>query len=276
MTLLPANARPVTIAVGGNERDYCILSPAEPLKLRVDGPGKLSVISRCLFSSDSPEQQQYSVCVMEGEDTLKMQSTRTERSDAALTNSIVPLKAVPGKSRKFTVLISDGSHLLQFRSQGAPHGTALRLLFKPSKEKGKLVSIEPLSYDRIVTATINENQVAYYVASRARPVELRVVGPTKVRVSIRLNFDVSMQGKQKFSVVVTSGAERVAQWSLEAGRADELAYKEWREVVPGKLISALFDVPAGEHRYTVALGESSAKSVSLRFSVPQADLGNEE
>jgi hypothetical protein len=270
--VLPVNGTSITVVVSGNEREYSLLPAGAPVKFQVDGPGRLAVVSRLIFTKGGEDAQRYSIRVMKGNDTLKVHSTQADRSDAVIKNS----RDVPGKSRKFTLDIPDGSFTFELWADNAPHGAAVRLLFTPAKETKKLIAIEPLSYDRIVTTLINENQLAYYVASRERSVKLRVVGPTRVRVNIRLNYDQTMKGEQKFSVVVTEGQNGAAQWSLQTTKSVGIAYQEWKEVVPGKLNAASFDVPAGEHLYSITLGEASAKSVSLKFSVPEADLGNEE
>jgi hypothetical protein len=64
--------------------------------------------------------------------------------------------------------------------------------------------------------------------------------------------------------------------ALQTTKSVDVAYKEWKEVVPGKSQSFSFDVPDGEHVYSFGLDQSLAASVSLRFSIPQADVANEE
>mgnify|MGYP001446270714 CR=1 FL=1 len=272
MALVPENGKPVTLVVGGNERDYYLLAPGAPVRLQIDGPGKLNVVSRLILPKDGHDVQQYTIRVMQGDDTLKLHATQTDKSDASFKAS----QGVPGKSRKFTLKIPEKSFTCELWVDGAPRGAAVRLLFTPAKGTKKLVAIEPLSYDRIVTAVIKENLLAYYVSSREHAVKLRVVGPTKVKVSLRLNYDKRMNGEQKYAVVISEGQNRLAQWSLKTTKSDGIVYQEWKEVVPGKLNSASLDVPAGEHLYNITLGEATATSVSLNFSVPEADLTNEE
>ena len=147
----------------------------------------------------------------------------------------------------------------------------MRFQFEP--EQGKhLVAIEPLSYDRVATAVINENLTAYYVATAARPVQLRIVGPTRVSLANRLNYDVTMKGEQKYTLSVREGDALVKQWPLQTTKSTGLKYEDWKDVVPGKSIDLILQVPEGEHVYKVSLGESVAQSVSLKFSVPKSDL----
>ena len=271
VTLVPLNGTPVTIVVNEKEKEYYTLSPRNPVKLQVDGPGKLEVISRLKLSRDNADVQKYSVRVTEGKNTLKVQSTQTDKSDATFKLS----QDVASKSRKFSLTIPDGSFTYEFFLDDTPAEAAVRFLLEPAKGRRNLVAIEPLSYDKIVTAKINENLIAYYVASRERGVQFRVVGPTRVEVNARLNYDQTMKGEQKYSLLVTEAGKQVAQKLLQTSKSVGLAYEDWKEVVPGKPNSVSITVPEGEHTYQITLGESIAQSVSLKFSIPKKDLDNE-
>ncbi|HYQ86153.1 MAG TPA: hypothetical protein VES59_02815 [Bacteroidota bacterium] len=270
ITLIPIKGRPVMVLINGNEKEYYLLTPLEPIGVRIDGPGRLSVMSRLKLPKGNAEAQKYTILIKEGNNTVSAHTTQTDASDAVLRSS----NDVLGKSRKFSLNVPEGSFSYKISLEDTPFDAVIKLLFQPSKGTNKLVAIEPLSYDRIVTATIAENLIAYYVSSKDRPVQFRAVGPTQVQISTRLNYDEKMKGAQKYSVVFREGKTIVAQRPLETTKSVGLSYQEWKEVVPGKVNSLLLEVPAGQHTYEVTLSETSAKSVSLRFSVPEKDLNN--
>jgi hypothetical protein len=270
--LIPDGGRPVNLRIEGAEKEYYLLSKGAPLNLQVEGPGKLTVYSRIRFQAPGGASEKYAVRVKDGKNTLKLHSTQTEKSEATFE----PSGEAAGKSRKFTMKVPEGSFTYVFSLEETGQDVALRFTFEASKDTRKRTAIEPLTYDRIVTATIKEKLLAYYVSSAKRPTTLRVVGPTKVRVTVRLNYDDKMKGEQKFAVVVSEKGTRVATRALQTTKSVDVAYKEWKEVVPGKSQSFSFDVPDGEHVYSFGLDQSLAASVSLRFSIPQADVANEE
>jgi hypothetical protein len=270
--LIPDGGRPVNLRIEGAEKEYYLLSKGAPLNLQVEGPGKLTVSSRSRFQAPGGASEKYAVRVKDGKNTLKLHSTQTEKSEATFE----PSGEAAGKSRKFTMKVPEGSFTYVFSLEETGQDVALRFTFEASKDTRKRTAIEPLTYDRIVTATIKEKLLAYYVSSAKRPTTLRVVGPTKVRVTVRLNYDDKMKGEQKFAVVVSEKGTRVATRALQTTKSVDVAYKEWKEVVPGKSQSFSFDVPDGEHVYSFGLDQSLAASVSLRFSIPQADVANEE
>ncbi len=270
--LVPTGGTIVNVLIDGKEREYYILKKGAPVSLQVEGPGKLTVTSRVKIPAGGSANPRYSIRVKEGKNTLKLYSTQTEQSDAAFK----PAGESAGKSRKFTMKVPEGMFTYEFLLEESSGDAALRFSFQGSKQSGKRTAIEPLTYDRIVTATVNEKLIAYFVSSVDRQATLRVIGPTKVRVTTRLNYDETMKGSQKYSVVVSEKGVRVVARPLQTTKSVDLSYKEWKEVVPGKAMSFSFEVPDGEHVYSFALDQSLAHSVSLRFSIPQSDVANEE
>ncbi|TLY32755.1 MAG: hypothetical protein E6K56_02480 [Ignavibacteria bacterium] len=228
-------------------------------------------MSRLKLPGGTSDVRKYTILIKEGKNTITAHSTQTDASEAVFRGS----GDVPGKSRKFSLSVPEGSFMYELSLEDTPFDAAVKLTFQPTKGRSRLVAIEPLSYDRIVTVAIAENSVAYFVSTADRPVKFRVVGPTRVQISTRLNYDEKMKGAQKYSVVFTEGTRIFAQRPLQTTKAVGASYQEWKEVVPGKVNSFIVEVPAGQHTYGVSLSETTAKSVSLRFSVPQEDLQNE-
>jgi hypothetical protein len=270
VAVVPSNGRPVTIVIAGKEKDYYLVGKKAPVKFQVDGPGKLVVMSRLKLPAASTGVEKYTLVLKDGGRVLKSQSTQTDKSDAAFNGA----EGVPGKSRKFVVAIPEGSFSYELWLDDTPLEAAVKIQLQPAKGQ-KLVALEPLSYDRIVTANVKENRLVYYVGSKTRPVQLRVVGPATLTVSVRLNYDVTMKGKQKFSVVVQEGANLVKQVPLIATKSTGLSYEEWKDVVPGKSDDLMLSVPKGEHVYKFSPGETAGQSIALRFSIPKKALSNE-
>jgi len=271
VTIIPVNGKPVTLSISGKEREYYRLGVRSPLKIQIDGPGKLIITSRLILGSEKSDVEKYSIQVAEGGTILKEQSTQTDKSDALVNGSSEPV----GKSRKASVMVPERSVTYEVRLANTAREAAVRFTLERQRGKKRLVAIEPLSYDRIVTAKIKENLVAYFVASKERAVQLRVVGPTKVQMSARLNYDQRMKGEQKYALSITEGGTPVLQKMLQTTKSVGMSYEDWREVVPGKPNTVFLAVPSGEHTYQVSLGESVGRSVSLKFSIPKKDLKNE-
>ena len=271
--VIPVQGKAVAVVINGAEKNYYLLPKKAPIKIEVDGPGKLSIVSRLSFPTPSVGSEKYSIRIMEGKVTVKVYSTQTEKSDAVLKTSNTFL----GKSRKCSLELPDGSHTYEFYLENNPSPeVALKFFFLPAKGKRKLVTLEALSYDRVVTAMVNEKLIIYYVCSGNHKAQLRVVGPTRMKVSARLNYDASMKGEQKYGISIWENGKQVLLKPFTTSKALGVSYQEWKDVVPGKVNSFYYDVPKGEHAYKFQLEESLAHSVSLKFSIHQKDLDNEE
>jgi len=273
MSIQPAGGKGVILLVKGTEQTYFQLNQSKEMKLSLEGPGTLKVFTRLNFTSDLKGPHKYSLEIKEGETITKIYSSASDRSNASYRD----LKFIPGKSRKFTLEIPKGAHTYRFSLKESPSGSvSLRFTYNSEGGSDKLASITPLSYSRVTSAFIKEKLVSYFVATPENLVKLRVVGPTKLRVVSRLNYDARMKGEQKYAVLASENGKLILTKPLLTTKSVGVVYKDWKEVVPGKSQTFYFDVPAGEHTYGFRLTESISQSVSLRFSIPQENLTNEE
>jgi hypothetical protein len=274
VTLTPSGGSALKVAVGEKEQTYYTLTPSGRLHVKVDGPGKLTVMSRLFLPAGVKGAKAYAVRVMEKGSVLSTQKTETEQSDATVKTTGEKL----GKLRKLRVSIPQGSHVLEVGLEEPGNASvAVKLQFDAGKKKkANQVSLQARSYSRVATAVVKEKLLTYYVSAKDRGVQLRVIGPTRLKVTTRLNYDASMKGGQKYGVGVWEGEKRILLKSLVTSKALAAMYQDWKDVVPGK--AAIFSMPvsSGEHYYYFKLEEGSGKSLSLRFSIPKKDLKNEQ
>ncbi len=275
-SLTPTRGKPISVIANGKAKKYYVVTKSETVELQAEGPSKLDVFTRLSIQPDENGPQQYTITVKQGQAVVKEYTTSSEKSSATYENS----GYIPAKSRKFTLLVPAGNHTYTFSLTQTNHAeVALRFTMNVGKKgiaAGGTITLEPMSYDRVATEVASEKLITYYVSSARKEVELRVVGPTTLTIAARLNFDAKMQGEQKFAVAVYEKDQRVSLESFTATKALDAMYKDWEEVVPGKLNSMVFTVPTGEHTYRFSLENSSARSISLKFSIPEKDLKNED
>jgi len=273
VTVNPLDEKGVLLSVNGKEQTYFQLGKSGEMKLSLEGPGTLKVFSRLNFTPDLKGPHKYALEIKEGDKILKTHSTTADRSNSAYKN----LELIPGKSRKFTLDVPKGFHTYRFSlKEGTPASVSLRFAYNSDADAGKLASLTPLSYSRVASALIKEKLVSYFVATPEIKVKLRIIGPTKLRIVSRLNYDYQMKGEQKYALQVAENEKLILTKPLQTSKSVGVEYKDWKEVVPGKSQTFYLDVPAGEHNYGFKLTESIAQSVSLRFSIPEGSLANEE
>ena len=249
------------------------MTKTNTITIEVDGPGKLKVLNRLAFTKQQTGSERFTVKVLEGSNEVKSFTTQTEKSEVMYKTGDL----VSGKNRKFNINVPEGTHTYVFKMENPSAGeAALKFYYTPSKIKKKLVTIEALSYEKVVTAVVKEKLITYYVHSNEHNVKVRVVGPTRMKISSRLNYDAKMKAGQKYTVTMWEGEKKVLTKPLQTTKSVGVIFQELKDVVPGKAVSFYFDVPDGEHTYRFKLDETLAEAVGLKFSIPQQDLDNEE
>ncbi len=269
--VVPEGEKAVMLSISGNQVPYYQLSKSGELKIKVEGPADLKVFSRLSYPAGANGAQKYTLEISDNGKPLRTQSSAAERSQGVFPE----LGVAAGMSRKLTLHIPRGSHTLGFRlKETSAPGVFLRVLYHSRAATAKLSLLTPLAYSRVVTASVNESLIAYFVATKDREVKLRVIGPLTLRVESRLNYDSRMIGDQKYGIVMTENGKTVRTVPLLAQRSTAVTYKDWADVVPGKLKTFTFNVPAGEHTYSFLLEQGIPQSVSLRFQIPEASTRN--
>ena len=272
--VIPLQGKSVSLFSHGKETIYFLLTKSVPLKIQVDGPAKVAVLTRLSMPAEANGTEQYSIRVTEGKSILKEYITSTAKSTSAFDGG----QYVPGKARKFSLAVPDGTHTYEFSliNTNLPQAV-LRFSSKARpqpKLKGKTVRLEPLSYDRVATVVVAEKLITYYVCSDKKSVQLRVVGPSQLEIDTRLNYDAKMKGVQSYALSAWEGVKKISRGTFKATKALGAEYRDWKEVIPGKINIMSMAVPSGEHIIRFTLEETNAHSVSLKFSIPEPNLKN--
>ncbi|MBI5019820.1 MAG: hypothetical protein HZB59_00085 [Ignavibacteriales bacterium] len=273
--LSPVNGKETKLIINGKEKTYYLLSKDTPIKIKVGGPTKLEILTRLGLKSDNSSEGIYSIKVSEQNKVVKLYSTTTSKSDASFKN----LNIIPGKSRKFSLDVPIGMHTYDLSLDSKDFSMAalkFSVNSKNKKNRSSEVDLQPLVYDKVVTAVIKEKLITYYTCSKQKSVQIRIVGPTKLQVVGRLNFDSAMKGLQTYSVSIWENDTRILMKPLTTTKSLGITYQDMLDVVPGKPDKINLDIPSGEHLYKIKLEETAAHSIAFKFSIPKKDMNNEE
>ena len=269
VVLLPEGAPAALLSVGGKEIQYFQLTRSGEIKLIVDGPAELTILSRLGYPTGASGSQTYTLEIAENGKVFTTHTSTTEKSDGLFKDTTI----AAGKSRKWTVTVPRGRHGFQFLLQGTSAAPVfLRFLANSQAGSVSWVSVTPLSYTRVATAMVKEKPVLYFVATTQGEVRLRVVGPLQLRISSRLSFDARMTGEQNYAVLVLEKAKNIVTEPLSTPKSAGVVYTDWKEMVPGESQIFTMEVPSGEHTYSFLLGKGIAQSVALRFFIPKDKL----
>jgi hypothetical protein len=148
--------------------------------------------------------------------------------------------------------------------------------FYQAKKKVKKIeytTFKPLKFDQQVTLATAKNNIPYFLVDNDGGVSLSVVGPTKLRIYCRANFVPSMKGNAKFSLGLFEKGKEAASFAGVAKLANDLSFKEIGDVMPSKLHTFTFDVPAGKHVYEIKKINSASPNLAVRFKIKKLGLG---
>lgn len=257
----------------GKDRTYRYypVTSAQTAAVEMVGPTTLRIATRLGFSPGMVGKMGYRVQVLEGEEVIKVYSTSTEKSDLAF----VGLMTLPGKKRYFQLKVPKGKHRYDLRASGSVTETVyLRFYQLAKKEKPKYVSYRPVSYKKVLDAVISQKTGRYFMATEKDPVVLRVIGPTKLKIVARGNVKSFDGGKIEFNIVALEEGREIKRIAAKRGKSKSF-YPDEKKLFPTSSTSFYLEVPRGEHTYNFYMLKCEAKSVSLRFYIPEEDLANE-
>jgi len=265
---------PVTVAVNGKPRVYFRILPGQDLAVVVSGPGKLKIVSRAETKGQGGKTVAYSVSVFEGAKLVKAQKTESSLSERSAVREGGPTFC---KSRTFTWVIPQGTHRIRLAAAGAP-SVLVRLLVagpKPAK-KIPMVSMTPVEASRSVTVAEEEKLIHYYSALPGKPVRWRIVGPTLLELTSRLDFDSSMRGTQHYRLAIREPGMPDREYEFKTTKATTASYTDLKERVASKLSRVVVPVGPGLHEFSVELREPKNGSAELHARIPNPVLAGEE
>jgi len=268
---IPGHAA-VTIRVEEKPRIYHRMTPEAPLSLDLEGPGRLRVVSRAILADLPGATVSYRLAVSEGAKVL--QEHRTEAS-ASATARIEGEGTALGKSRTTTVAIRSGRHHLTFSVSGS--AVLARLLYStPRRRERAMISLTPFEAARSVTVSEGERLIPYYTVMPSKPVRLKIVGPTPVEITCRLDFDQTMRGTQPYRLGIATDGRRVREVAFRTTKASTARYTDLRDRVASKLDRVVVALGDGAHELSVELLEPKRGSAEIHVRIPQPEVGTDE
>lgn len=262
----------VSTIVSGKTRYYYSLSPDKASVISLQGPGKLQVITRARFKPDSPAKTSYGILYsIDGgaqkssliKDAIK--STTDTYADGTL--------GIPGQSKEFTIELGRGDHSIEFRTQDDKTPVAARYIFTPVKEKKvEWIAFSPLRPSEPVDLISKESTVSYYRFSKAKPLKVEVNGPTELKVMTRIENHYQMRGRIHYRIQIMENNAVKNTYQLSSERSESSAYKDNKELIPGKACEFVINVPEGKHAYEILLLDEDKSTVLGRLLIPKKDV----
>jgi len=276
-TVTPKGVQPTVIESSKTKQDYFALTQKAPITVKVIGPGFIRIVSRTVLPGKKREGIYGLVVLKDGEDR-KLFSRTTMHSAMKVVGA--PNVRV-GKPKTVTLKVPAGEHEYQVAlPPDAKHDAFIRFKFsekeakKSSGTKVEYVAYLPRKFPEEVRIQVKEQENICYRATTEKPVEVEIIGPTKVKIISRLEFDHTMRGEKPYRVQVSEDSKIVQTSPFNGKISGTAAYSVTSDKIIGRGDTFFLDVPAGKHRYLVNTPDKG-NSILLRFYLPQKDLGNE-
>jgi len=268
-----AGRPPLTVSVQENPRIYFRVTADSPLTVTVDGPCRIRLVSRAELPRDVSHPVSYTMRTEEGGKLLKEQATESSAADGV---KLGDSKTVICKSRSVAWDLPEGKHRLTISVTGTP--SVLVRVFSSSPKRGgaEMISITPVEAARSVTVSEGEKLIPYYTAFPGKPVKFRIVGPTSLELSARLDFDATMRGTQAYRIAITNRGVRIREAQFKTTKATTASYTDLKDRSASKMDSIVIPLGDGVHELSVELLEPRSGSAEIHARVPQPTVGSEE
>ena|SRR2546430_11523462 len=267
-----AGRLPLMVSVQEKQRIYFRVTSDSSLTVTVDGPGRLRLVSRAEVRPGLSHPISYQVRIEEGGKLLKEQATE---SSAAEGVQVADSRAVICKSRSMAWDLPEGKHRLTISMTGAP-SVLVRIFSSGPKRGGEMISITPVDAPRSVTVSEGEKLIPYYTALPGKPVKFRIVGPTDLELSTRLDFDATMRGTHAYRIGITKGGVRIREAQFKTTKATTASYTDLKDRSASKMDTIVISLGEGVHELSVELLDPRNGSAEIHARVPQPTVGSEE
>lgn len=260
----------ISIIVSGKSYKYYPLSADESLILTTKGPGKLKIITRGHLNSQSESNLDYVIYYrINGGEKIKSEFNSVKPDNKAAFREIS--MGFPTVGENIIIELSRGEHTIELWSGSVNSRISTRVLFTEIKEKKiDWVSLSPMYPNEPVSLVTNEDVVSYFRYSTAKPLKIKIAGPTTLRVLNRAEFDYKMKGKLNYRVKVKEDNKVKNTYMLCSDRSDITKYKKDGKRTPGKANEIVINVPSGTHTYEIITLDKY--SILARILFPKNDI----
>ena len=261
---------PVTVYVSDKPRLYFRLTSAAPLVVLLDGPAHVRIVSRVECARTGVATYQL-LATEDGKLIDKLDTESSAAADARLEKGSTPI----GKSRRLTFDLPGGHHKISLSLSAA---TAALVRIQTSSERAgqAMVSLTPIAAEGSVDVAEGEKLIPYYTVTAGRPVKLRVIGPTVLELSSRLDFDATMRGTQSYRLRLIEGGQTLRELEFKTTKAVAASYENIRDRVPSKMDVTRVPMANGTHEITVELLTPERGTVRVHARIPEPSVGNGE
>jgi len=260
------------LKIAGKTRQYYELTHTDTTVIEVEGPTTLKILTRAVLSKKRRDVL-YGMIVHRDNENREFIGRGSSRDKSA--SSLKKSKQRISKSRTIEFEVPNGNHIYQIVLPKEVKNPVYVRFLTPEANKKEInyIAFLPRIFKEEVRLEIREQEYIYYRSTTDKPVELDVIGPTRIRGLARLEFDHSIRGDQPYRVQISENGKIISTVPIIAKISGTASYLEPGDKVPARGENFYIDVPPGSHKIEVSTPDPGV-SVLFRFYIPQKDLGN--
>lgn len=262
----------IKLSIKGKSTTYWTLDKSKPTRIKVSGPTKLKVYSRAVLPGKKKEGVYGIVTLLDGDKRYFI--GRGTAYSKRVKNQGKSKQRI-GEARSIYFDVPPGEHVYELTlPEDAKNPVFVRFYTKSNQPATtSWIAYLPRNHTEEVHISVKEREYIYYRTTRDEPVELDVIGPTRIRCVARLEFDHTMRGERLFRVQVWENGNVLLTKALTGIISGTATYSAPCESVVSKGENFYIEVPPGKHRLKVNTPDTGI-SVLFRFYLPEKDLGN--
>ena len=260
----------VMLKSNSKQYKYFELQRGSSMSFEVTGPTKVKIRTRAILPSNASAGQ-YNIAVWEGTKIRAGRKAEVSQSKVIIENVVSRI----GTARDVIIKVPKGKHgyIVTFQSDSVDKLLLRFYQQKKSKKESAYEAFFPFEYARREKLVCGKSRLSYYFIDENGGAKLKVIGPTKIKVYCRANFDPTVKEKSKFTLGVFERDKSVKMFSAVADKSAKCVYPAVPELIPSTVHSFTLTVPDGEHIYDFKKLNSSPPSLSTRFAIPKISLG---
>lgn len=257
---------------GSKSLRYYVLEAGKTMYLEVTGPTRIKLRSRA--SLGRVDSGDYDLYVWEGKELIAGRKTETSKSKLKLDGT----DEYVGLARDIFFKVPRGKHTYSISARSGKIDKFYLRFYQQKKNKKKATYIQYRPYDYSTEAKLKtkKSEISYYLVEKDGGVRLKVIGPTKIKIYCRANFDPTVEDKSKFALGISEKGKSIEMFTGIAKKSKELAFSNLPGLMPSTLHEFYFDVPAGEHIYEFNKVNSPAPNLAVRFKILENSLGKKK
>lgn len=267
-----SQAGKICIRVGAQEFDYSALDDKKPARFSVRGPKRLKIVTRYVFGAEDSGSPRY---------VLKVRIDGMEELSKAFHGEILANAGLCGRRdadvsalRRTYVDVPTGLHDVEIYAETRASGRIAGRIFRESRSKGpRMVNYSPEGFDGVYELQFASGSLStYYHFSEDAPLRFEVIGPTKLQIDTRLDFDHSMNGSQSYELEIHQDGEVLSRFFYHTKKLTGAAYVERPRILAGERKRMRLTVPKGLHEYEIHCVGPANCGVAAKIRIPEADL----